>query len=194
MGQTAAYLVQGAAGLSGSLDQATAIRDQGAYARTVGDMNAKIAEQQAQDALKRGDTAASEHSKRVKVLLGSQRTAMAASGVDSGYGTNLDIQGETRDMGSKDILTIKNNAAREAWGYAVTANNYRTQGQLDEIGANFKAKSTILTGGMQFASGLAQAGNAYEGKSKPTTKKAEYKKPSGPSLRSGTDANGWPRY
>jgi hypothetical protein len=140
---------QGIAAVGTGISQSQASLAQGEYQQRMYETNARMAEYQAQDAVKRGDQAAKAHDKQVKGVIGSQRAAMAAQGVEVDSGSALDLQTDTAAIGAQDSLTIKNNAWREAWGYKVQANEYQGKGAMAGISSRFEAKNSILTGGMK---------------------------------------------
>lgn len=109
------------------------------------DYNAHVADLQAQDAVDRGTQEESRFRQGVKLMVGSQRTGIAASGVDVGYGSAVDVQADAAYLGELDALTLRTNAAREAWGYKVQAFNTRRQAMI-----------TRKEGVQQAATGAAQ--------------------------------------
>jgi hypothetical protein len=118
-------------------------------AQAEAESSAEFQELQAEDALERGREEESRHRFGVRRFAGSQRAALAGQGIDISSGSAADIQEETAVLGELDTLTIRNNAAREAWGY-------RTQAELTrQFGANAaenlrnQARGTLLTGGAQ---------------------------------------------
>jgi hypothetical protein len=94
------------------------------------DYNASVADIQAQDALERGADEESRFRSGVRAMIGAQRTQFAASGVDVGFGTAVDVQGDTAYQGELDALQIRTNAGREAWGYKVEATDYRNRAKV----------------------------------------------------------------
>lgn len=91
------------------------------------DWNAKVSELQAQDAIARGAEEESRFRMSVRQMLGAQRAGIAAGGVDVGFGSALDVQEDTAYLGELDALTIRTNAAREAWGFKIEAEDQRRQ-------------------------------------------------------------------
>jgi hypothetical protein len=83
------------------------------------DYNAAVATVQADDALARGAEEESRFRAGVRGMIGSQRAAFAAGNIDVAGGSALDVQADTAYLGELDALTIRNNAASEAWGYKV---------------------------------------------------------------------------
>src|SRR5690242_19657087 len=64
-------------------------------------------------------------------MIGSQRAGLAANGVDINSGSAVDVQSTTAATGEADALTIRNNAARQAYGQQVQGLNYGNQATLD---------------------------------------------------------------
>lgn|SRR5574341_1224779 len=94
------------------------------------DYNANIADLQAQDAIERGHEEESRFRTGVRQLIGAQRADIAASGVDVGFGSAVDVQADAAFLGELDALTIRTNAAREAWGYQVEAVDIRERARI----------------------------------------------------------------
>lgn len=127
----------------------------------VADFNAHVADLQATDAVERGAEAESRFRTQVRGAIGSQRNAIAGNNVDVGFGSAVDVQGDAAYLGELDALTIRTNAAREAWGYQVQAADLRKQGDIDRkaganqiaageqaaTASNFQVGATLLTGG-----------------------------------------------
>lgn len=137
--------------------QASAQRAEGDYQKSIFDINARFAEAQAKDAIKRGDKEAIELTKRAKRLIGSQRVSLAAQGIDIESGTALQIQEDTAELSEADAMTIRNNAWKEAWGYRVQAFDFRNRGEFAKMSSRNRARNTLLTSGIQ-AAGTYQQG------------------------------------
>lgn len=117
--------------------------------------NARIADMQADDALDRGRKAEGRHRVDVRRTIGAQRARLAASGVDiSADGSAIDLVADTARMGELDALTIRNNAAREAWGYKTQAVDLRARGKIARMEGKYAAVGTLLsTGGKAYGMG-----------------------------------------
>lgn len=94
------------------------------------DYNAAVADLQAEDAVARGAEEEQAFRKQVKGIIGSQRAGIAAGNVDVGYGSALDVQADAAYLGELDALKIRNNAAREAWGYKVQSEDARKRAEI----------------------------------------------------------------
>ncbi len=147
--------------------QANALERQGEYERELYARNAALAEAQAQDAIARGHEAELRLRRRVRQMIGSQRAALAAQGVEVNADTAADIQRETGFLGELDALTIRNNARREAFGFRVQAADLAARGELAQFAAANQAAAlrteslgTLLTGTAQTYGILRQYGGS----------------------------------
>lgn len=94
------------------------------------DFNAAVADTQAKDAELRGQMEENKFRSGVRSLIGEQRAGFAASNIDVGYGSAVDTQADTAMLGELDALTIRTNAAREAWGHRVEATDLRKRAEI----------------------------------------------------------------
>lgn len=115
------------------------------------DINRANAEFMAGDAIKRGDKEAAAHLGKTRRLVGSQRAAQGASGVDVNSGSARDVQDSTYASGAEDAATIKNNAWREAFGFRSEAASIGMKSRLASLSSKNERQNTLLTGGLQFA-------------------------------------------
>lgn len=136
---------------STAYSQSQAIKMQGNYQKNQLQFNAQVAGLQADDAISRGNKAAANKKRETKQIIGKQRAALAAQGIEVNSDTALLIQEDTAGLGAEDVQTIKNNAWREAFGYKVQATDYTGQAAFAQISSGFNARQTMLTGGLQFA-------------------------------------------
>lgn len=141
-------------GAAGSVQQGNAANASAKYNAQVADMNAKLSERQARDTVARG--AIDEQQQRMKTaqIVGQQKAAMAANGVDLKFGSPLDALVDTATMGELDALTIRTNTYREerdirqqglnAQGQAAMM---RAEGAAAKSGGFLNAFGTVLGGG-----------------------------------------------
>ncbi|RJT42010.1 hypothetical protein D3227_04855 [Mesorhizobium waimense] len=141
-------------GAAGSIQQAQATSAANKYNAQVQDMNAKLADRKAKDAIDRGVLEEQRKRQQVAGIQGQQRAAMAANGVDLSFGSPLDTLVDTAVMGELDALTIRTNANREAYDYKVDAVNKRAGATMSRMSASaastggyLDALGTVLTGG-----------------------------------------------
>ncbi len=157
MGATAGILTAVNTGLQfiGQQRQAGAVDAQGKYEAMIDRQNAGLADQQAADAIQRGQIEEGRQRLGTKQEIGATRASIAGQGVDVGSGSALDVQGSEAGLGEMDALTIRNNAAREAWGYNTQAAQDRQAALMSEFsgkqaaaGLRSQSYSTLITGGL----------------------------------------------
>lgn len=130
--------------VSGMVTQAVAQKKAGDAAKKAGeaekaasdsmadlaDYNASVATLQSQDAIARGAEQESKYRSQVRGIIGQQRAGIAANNIDVAFGSAVDTQADAAFLGELDDLTIRNNAAREAWGYTVQATDLQTRAAI----------------------------------------------------------------
>lgn len=151
--------VAAGANAAGAYQQAATQKAMAEYQAKVSANNATMAENQARDAKTRGDLEAFSALRKAEQLKGSQKTALAASGLDISSGTPMDLLESTEIMGEVDANTIRSNAAREAWGYTVEAQNYRNSAAMSR--ATAKATKPWQSAGLSLLGSAAQSGASY---------------------------------
>jgi hypothetical protein len=97
--------------------------------------NATIAGWQAEDSIARGEVAAGQALLKGGQVKGAQRAAMAANGVDLSVGSAQLVLNDTDYLTSVDAATLRDNAAREAWGYRQQARGYTDRAGAARSGA-----------------------------------------------------------
>ena len=133
------------------------------YNAKVYEQNAQLAEEQASSIEQQGDIEAKQFRLYVSKFKGSQRSSFAGSGVVVDEGSAMDVLMDTTTYGELDALTIKRNAAKEAWSYRQQAKIYRSQGSLSLLNrgsSSLAATSTLLTGTSQLANSYANYKNS----------------------------------
>lgn len=125
---------------AGAAMQAHAAGQRAAATKAALYRDADVAERQAADAVSRGVVPGVRAAIRGGKVIGTQEAHYAASGVAVGTGSAGDVTAETRIVSSLDEEIIRNNAAREAYGYRTEAQHYRQQGENAEA----EGKNAIL--------------------------------------------------
>jgi hypothetical protein len=140
------------------------------------EINAKIADSQARDALFRGERAEQAFRQDVAQLRSKQRVGYAAGGVDLGSETVAATLTSTDVMSELDATQIKANALREAWGMRTEAGNLRSSANMNRATASainplMQAGATFLTEGAKWGGQYAafKDSGAIGGKPPPAT-------------------------
>jgi hypothetical protein len=136
----------GVSSLAYGFNQSKALQLQGDMQKQVYDMNSKLAEFNADDVTRQGNKLAKQYNLKTKQVLGSQRVALAAQGIDLESGSALDTQDNTKYISNLDVMTIKSNAYKQAWGYKIEALQSSLQGEFAKFGGDNAARNTLLTG------------------------------------------------
>jgi hypothetical protein len=110
-----AMVVGAAAAAYGAYRSTQAQKASATYNAKVQEQNAKLAELQAQDTEARGRLEEDAYRKRLGQAQGAQLNALAATGVQLGSGSALDLQQDLRTAGDLDALSIRMNTQREAY-------------------------------------------------------------------------------
>lgn len=110
--------------------------------------NRRLSVAQANDALLRGSIEEQRYRREIAQVVGGQKAYFGNRNVTVS-GTALDLLSDTAQVGEEDALTIRNNAAREAWGYRNQANEASRWGANAQRNAYGRAAGTLLTSGAQ---------------------------------------------
>lgn len=121
------------------------------------DINAKILERAARDAIRRGAREAGAVREQATQIIGAQTTAAGASGVALDSDVVQSLAKQSRALSELDVSAIQWNAAREAWGLRMGAAQERQAAWQAIRAGNLAMGTTILTGVGQVGMGVAQA-------------------------------------
>lgn len=157
----AASVASAAMGAFGAIQQGQAAKNAAEYQAAVDRNNQQVAEWQAKDAVDRGAEAERQHRIKVAGVLGSQKAAMAANGLDLSSGSPLDILGDTAMYGELDALTIRSNAEREAYGYRVRSQDFASSAQLAQMRGSSAATAGMIGAGATLLTGAGQAASTW---------------------------------
>lgn len=126
---------------------------------TIEKQNAAISMQNAAIAGQAGSEQAFMSGIKTRALTGGIQANQAASGVDVNSGSAVDTRASASELGELDALTIRSNAAREAYGYTQQARSHEAQSTLD----TYEAKNDSTAGTINAVSTfLGSAGSAAD--------------------------------
>ena len=129
--------------------------------------NAKTAEIQAHDSVERGGQEELKLRRQMAQTRGTQRSMMAAQGVDINSGSALDVQNASIAEGEHDAEVIRFNAARQRWGYINQAQNLESQARNTRARGKYAARNALISGiGNAIIGGM----NAFGSSGSPLTK------------------------
>ena len=120
---------------------------QGRYEAQVADRNASLANAQANDSIQTTNLEAQRRYREQSRLQGQQQAAMAANGVDLGFGSAAQVQRDTTMIGGEDIAQIYKAGDQRTKGYEINAFNYRSNAAASRA----KASAALINGAFGMA-------------------------------------------
>lgn len=140
----------------GAYSASESSKAQAEYQSDMAENNAKVSNWQAEDAVARGGEAAIQKQREAERLRGTQVARLASNGLDISSGTPLAILEDTMFFGQQDANTIRNNAAREAWGYKTQAAGSTASSQMyssvaSSQNSGLAAGTSLLSSAGQYA-------------------------------------------
>lgn len=155
--------VGAAASAYGSYQQGQAQKASQNYQAAVALNDQKISQQYAAMEVQKGQQL--EEQKRLATAQqeGAIRASAGASGLDPNApgSSPLRLQSDTAMLGEQDVLTIRANAQRAAYGFAVQGSSYASQAQLDEMGARNAAAGGSLGAFASILGGASSVGDKW---------------------------------
>jgi len=143
------FMVAGmASSMIGSYYGAQAQKSTLAFQASMNDINARIAEKNAQQTILAGQRQEQATRLQTASLKSDQRAAMAANGIQLGEGTAANVIASTDVLGEIDANTVAMNALRQAWGYRTQSTNYGNEALMQ------RAASGAISPGMSAATSL----------------------------------------
>jgi hypothetical protein len=123
------------------------------YKAGIASINQRIAERNADYAVKAGEVEAQRGGMTTRFQIGSEKVQQSASGLDVNKGSAVDIRASQAEVGAEDVATTRANAQKTAYGYKVQALGFGEEANLNRLAAantqtatGFNVASTILSG------------------------------------------------
>jgi type II secretory pathway pseudopilin PulG len=151
-------MVMAALSAAGSVMQGMAASSAAKAQARAEEQNARLAELQGQDAVRRGGREEAKFRREQSILEGRQRSLLAASGVDIDSGSAADLQEASRMEGEEDAAVIRLNAQREKWGFDTQALNHRNAASAARAAGRGALTAGILGAGTSLLSAANSAG------------------------------------
>jgi len=114
-------------------------------------INAGLAEFNRKNALARGEEQVEQLQTVRDQVVGSQRATLAANNIVVGTGIAEALEEDTQQAIDDDIITVRNNAMLEAWGYRTQELQFEYDRRQTLRAQPLRAAGTLLTGGSQIA-------------------------------------------
>lgn len=149
----ASMFTSGISAVGTGIAQSRAVDAKGVYDESVANTNAELSRLQAKQAISAGDAEVARRDEENKIRTGAARAGAGASGADIGsFSTSLAIK-SISDVNAMDVQTIKNNAARTAWGFQTQAIIDRFRGNMARLTSKAQSEQTLITGGLKAIAG-----------------------------------------
>ncbi len=146
---------------AGSIEAGNAGQAAAAYRSQVAANNAKIAQTNARMDIQAGEVAATNQGLKTRAKVGEEKAAQGAAGVDVNTGSAVDVRAGTAEIGMLDALTVRSNAAKQAYGQLVNASNYETQSKLDLMEGEQAKKAGEIGAISSLLGGASTVGGNY---------------------------------
>lgn len=125
--------------------------------------NAAIAKQNSDYALNAGEIQQRQSGAKTQFDRSRALTAQSGSNLDVNFGSAQDVRDSITSVGRQDQDTIRENAARKAYGYRIEGANQENQAAMyDAAGANAKKSGTINAIGTLIGTAGSVAGKWYQ--------------------------------
>jgi hypothetical protein len=132
-----------------------------AYQAQVALNNAAIARQNAELAMSSGEQQVGIQGMKTRAAVGTEKAGEAASGVDVNRGSFVSARAGTAELGALDALTIRSNAAKNAYGYQAQATGDVAQGQLYSMESKQASEAGDISALGTAIGGIGSAGVNY---------------------------------
>ena len=126
-------------------------RNQASAMEQVARNNQTMAEYAAADAQRRGEEDAQAVQRRAAQLRGTQRSMMAARGLDLASGTPAELIDQTDFFAEQDTATARMNARREGWAIRADAANQSYAARQQASGMRLSGAGSLLGSAMSVA-------------------------------------------
>lgn len=145
---------------------------QGNYEANLARQNAAMEREAARDSITRGRDEARDFYRRVGQVKGQQRTALAANGLDTGFGTAGIVEDDAQMLADEDAAALYRNIGERTRGFDISAANQEAEGRAAKqrgrnamLNSVFEAGSSLMGGFQQHRGLQARLGRSGSGAS-----------------------------
>lgn len=130
-------------GMAGKYVEGKAAYTQAKYEQSAAKANEALADQQAKEQIDQTKLAAQRRYREAGQVEGAQKAAMAANGIDLGFGSAAQAQSDSRMIANEDVGQIYREGFNRTQGYLTDAYNYRLKASAAKSAAS---SAKIATG------------------------------------------------
>jgi hypothetical protein len=131
-------------------------RAQAGYEADMAKQNARLAMEQARDSRERGELEARDFFRQAGKLKGEQAAALAANGLDMGYGSALTVQQDTAQGLSEDADNLYRNIGERTRGFEINAQNFVSEARAAKMRGKAAMTQAVFQAGSSLTSGFSQ--------------------------------------
>lgn len=148
-------------GAVGAKQKAAAQSQMYTYQAGIADLNRRIALDNRDYAVYSGGEDAKRFGMKSAQAAGTIKATQGASGIDVGSGSKLDVQQSQKTVSDLDMATIRNNAARKAYGYEVEATTQQMQSDMYRSAASNSLEAGNIAAAGSLISGAASVSDKW---------------------------------
>jgi hypothetical protein len=152
----ASSAISGVGDILASQNEANALNIKAGFSRFQAGENIKRAGMAQSEIQTQESTELQQSGSRANAIIGKQRAAYSAQGINVNTGSAELEQTTEGQMSSIDSQTIMNDAALKAWGIETGATQAAGQEQFEALGEEAQAKTSIILGGASALNQLLQ--------------------------------------
>lgn len=145
-------------GAAGQIKQGQAAAGAASYNAKVAAQNAQIATQNAGFAGAEGEANVGQSSAQTRAQSGATLANEGASGVNINSPSFQGIRTSEAEIGKLNAMTIRSNAARQAYGYQTQTTQFQNQAALDRAQQSYDKQAGFINAGATVLGGVGQAG------------------------------------
>lgn len=145
----------------GSIEKGQSAASADRYAGAVAENNAIIARNNATAATQAGDVAVQQQQLKTRAEVGEMKATQGAGNIDVNSGSAVDVRSSAASLGELNALTIRNNAARQAYGYRTEATSFESESQMKDKAASEDETAGWIGGVTSLLSGASSLGSEW---------------------------------
>lgn len=154
-------VASGVVGAVGAIASANAQSAAAKYNAEVAQQNAKIAQQNAAWAGQAGEQQAAVEQQKTRARVGAIVSSEAANNIDVNSGSAVDVRSSASELGELSALTIRSNAAKEAYGDVTQSWSQQAQANLDKQNAAAAESAGMIGATSSLLGGVEQGANEW---------------------------------
>lgn len=154
-------VLQAITGVSAANQQAKSQQEVDAYQRQVALNDQQIAQQNASQATAAGEQQEAIQGLKTRNTVGAIKAAQGASGIDVNSGSAVGVQAGAAETGQLDALTIRANAARQAYGYETQGAAYGAEAGQDAAASENAGKAGEINEFSSLLGAASSGANQY---------------------------------